>query len=319
MSDSSLLRLEDLCLHFQQGRIRLPALRNLNLTVAKGEIVALVGESGCGKSLTARAILGLPPENAHVQGHIWFEERDLLTLSEKSLQAVRGAEISMIFQEPMTALNPVLTCGRQCAEVLETHTDFEEHEIEERVIEIFARCGITEPKRRFESYPHQLSGGLRQRVMIAMALLCNPHMLLADEPTTALDSTMQQQILDLIVESVKERAMSCIMISHDLDAVRSFSDMVCVMYAGSIVEKAPSEEIFSHPLHPYTRGLLHSSPRRATRGQTRLPMIAGSVPQLGQLPKGCPFAPRCESVMEECTLAIPPLKMTDGHLLACYR
>ena len=317
-TSKELLVLRNLSLDFVQRRTSLPALRNINLTLHEGEIVSIVGESGCGKSLTARAILRLPPDNAVMRGEILFRGDNLITLPAHAMQRIRGSQISMIFQEPMTALNPVLTCGEQCAEVLVTHRKLASEEARTRVVSLFHACGIPEAESRFESYPHQLSGGLRQRVMIAMALLCNPHLLLADEPTTALDSTMQQQILDLIVDASRSRGMACLMISHDLDQVQAFSDVVCVMYAGVMVESAEAEELFANPLHPYTKGLLLASPRRISPDQKRLTMIPGVVPRLSDLPEGCPFEPRCSLAKPVCRKTLPTDVCQGTHTVACF-
>lgn len=319
-SDSSpLLELKNFSVIFKDAGRLLPAVQSIDLQVPKGAIVSLVGESGCGKSLTARAILRLQPENASITGQMFFLGQDLLQLSAKEMQKIRGHKIAMIFQEPMTALNPVLTCGEQVTEVLQTHFHMDPKQAYERTCAMFAKVGIAEAERRFNSYPHQLSGGLRQRVMIAMALVAHPALLLADEPTTALDSTMCQQILNLIVEASSSQGMAVLMISHDLDTVQSFSDIVCVMYAGRIVERAQTAQLFDFPLHPYTQGLLMSSTRRITFGTKRLAVIKGSVPALSEMPSGCPFAPRCTRVQDQCLTQLPTLREIDtNHFVACF-
>ena len=232
---------------------------------------------------------------------------------------MRGRHLAMIFQEPMTALNPVLTCGEQVAEVLQTHTQCSFEEAKEKTCALFTQVGIPDAVRRFASYPHQLSGGLRQRVLIAMALCCDPELLLADEPTTALDSTMCQQILELLLSQSKQRGMAVLLISHDLENVRAYADMVCVMYAGSIVEQAPTHEFFLNPKHPYTEGLLLASPRRIKSSVRRLPMIKGTVPSFANMPKGCPFAPRCSCALAVCHEELPELKNVDGHFVSCHK
>ncbi|MBQ7584698.1 MAG: ABC transporter ATP-binding protein [Desulfovibrionaceae bacterium] len=319
LTNEPLLQLKDLTLAFNFKGEVYPAVRNLNFDLHKGEIVSLVGESGCGKSLTCRAILGLPPENASLKGEIWFESQDLLKLKAKDLEKIRGRKLSMIFQEPMTALNPVLTCGEQVAEVLQTHKNMSLKKAREESINYFEKVGISEPERRYEQYPHQLSGGLRQRVMIAMALIAGPSLLLADEPTTALDSTMCQQILDLIVLQSQKLGMAVLMISHDLETVAYFSERVGVMYAGLLVEMAKTSDLFANPLHPYTEGLLLASPARLAPNLKRLPVIKGSVPSLTAMPKGCPFAPRCSWVEKVCEEEVPQLKKLDDRWVACHR
>lgn len=290
-------------------------MRDLSLSLRPGEILALVGESGCGKSLLARAILGLPPENAKLEGQILFQQRDLLRLSEAELRSIRGRQISMIFQEPMTALNPVLTCGHQAAEILTAHG--QEHS-RARVIEMFTQVGIPEAQSRYDSYPHQLSGGMRQRVLIAMSLLCDPLLLLADEPTTALDVTISRQILALLVRESRLRHMAVLFISHDLRTVETFADSVGVMYAGHLVESAPAAELFAHPCHPYTQGLLNASRVTPQASQKRLLTIPGVVPTLAAMPPGCPFAPRCPRVLDICREHFPPPTRLADHTVACF-
>ena len=294
------------------------AVHDLSFSLASGEIFALVGESGCGKSLAARALLRLPPKNATLSGSVIFQGENLLTVSEESMRYVRGHQIAMIFQEPMTALNPVLTVGSQALEVLTTHSALRTQEAKERVIAMFSQVGIPNAEERYASYPHQLSGGMRQRVMIAMSLLCDPKLLLADEPTTALDATISQQIMDLILEESRSRGMAVLFISHNLDMVESFADHVGVMYAGRLVECAPRQDLFAHPRHPYTQGLLAASFSRLSQGATRVPTIAGAVPRLEEIPSACPFAPRCSRAEEMCLLEFPPLHKNGEHHWYCW-
>ena len=314
----ALLIVKDLSLSFSFEKTLWPALRGVNLTLWPGEIVTLVGESGCGKSLTGRAILRLPPEDTQISGSIYFQGQDLLSLPEVELEGIRGSQMAMIFQEPMTALNPVLTCGEQVVEVLVKHKHMSVQAAYEKTSHLFSQVGIPEPERRLQSYPHQLSGGLRQRVMIAMALSCDPSLLLADEPTTALDSTMRQQILDLIVAQSHERGLAVLMISHDLVAVETFASRVCVMYAGIVVEEAKTSSLFANPIHPYTQGLLLASLRNFDAKTKRLPVIPGSVPTLLAMPKGCPFAPRCSKAKAICQKELPKLRPIDDHFVACH-
>lgn len=313
MCASDLLRVEALSVSFAGLGRSLPAVQSLSFSLGSGEIVALVGESGCGKSLTARAILGLPPENAVLSGKIFFEGRDLLALPEDAMRSLRGSRISMIFQEPMTALNPVLRCGHQALEILTAHGLPPSRE---RVLEMFTQVGIADAQSRYDSYPHQLSGGMRQRVLIAMSLLCDPLLLLADEPTTALDVTISRQILALLAHESRERHMAVLFISHDLRTVESFAETVGVMYAGRLVEMAAVGELFRHPLHPYTRGLLNAS--RISSSHKRLLTIPGQVPSLAAMPKGCPFAPRCPDVLDICHEVFPQATHLADHTVHCF-
>lgn len=318
-SDASpLLRLENLSVHFLRDGSLLPAVRDVNLSLHPGGITCLVGESGCGKSLTARAILRLAPETAVISGRILLHDTDLRTLPERALRRVRGRRVGMIFQEPMTSLNPVLTVGEQAAEPLRLHLGMGRAEARRETERLFAEVGIPSPHSRYEDYPHQLSGGMRQRVMIAMALACRPEMLLADEPTTALDATIQGQILRLLVNQSRERGMAVLLITHDLGVVAQVADTVGVMYAGHLVEHAPAAELFAAPLHPYTRGLTHSAPSRRSMRLNRLPTIPGSVPSLYSMPSGCPFHPRCSEAMPRCAEAMPPTFVQGAHATACW-
>ncbi|MBI2340305.1 MAG: ABC transporter ATP-binding protein [Deltaproteobacteria bacterium] len=277
------------------------------MTIPRGGIQALVGESGCGKSVTAMSVLRLIPEppGKIVSGQILLHSKngfpaDLLKLSEKEMCAIRGNRIAMIFQEPMTSLNPVFTVGNQIAEAIILHQKVGRREAHLRSIEMLKKVGIPNPDKRVDDYPHQMSGGMRQRVMIAMALSCNPELLIADEPTTALDVTIQAQILDLMHQLIDEMGMSLLLITHDLGIVAEHAQNVAVMYAGQIVEEAEVKEIFAHPLHPYTKGLIESIPSLKKRGEARLRTIPGMVPNLASLPLGCHFADRCERVKEDC-------------------
>jgi peptide/nickel transport system ATP-binding protein len=299
------------------------AVDGVSFAVYPGETLALVGESGCGKSVTALSILRLiaSPPGKIVSGKLVFQNRSLLELDEVEMRKLRGNEISMIFQEPMTSLNPVLTVGRQIAEALRVHRGLGRVEALARAVELLRQVDIPEPERRAGEYPHQLSGGMRQRVMIAMALACHPRLLIADEPTTALDVTIQAQILDLM-RALKERSGAAIvLITHDLGVVAEMAQRVVVMYAGRKVEEAPVESLFARPRHPYTRGLLSSIPRLgdAASGNRRLAEIPGVVPSLRDEIAGCVFAPRCTHANEHCRREYPPLEAKGGgHSVACW-
>jgi oligopeptide/dipeptide ABC transporter ATP-binding protein len=319
-----LLDIRGLKTHFFSEEGVSPAVDGVDYQVSKGETVGVVGESGCGKSVTALSIMRLIPDppGKIVGGDIRFEGNSLLTLSDEQMRRIRGNQISMIFQEPMTSLNPVYTIGNQISEALILHQGLTNTEALERSIEMLKLVGIPSPERRVRDYPHQLSGGMRQRAMIAMALSCNPKLLIADEPTTALDVTIQAQILDLMVSLKEELDTAIILITHDLGVVAESAARVVVMYAGKVVEDADVFGIFENPLHPYTVGLLESIPRldlSATKKQ-RLKEISGVVPMLSQLPRGCHFSPRCPRVMEICTRETPELKATGGaaHKVRCW-
>lgn len=314
----ALLELKQLSVNFPSPAGLLQAVRNLDLVAQKGEITCLVGESGCGKSLTCRAVLRLVPEYAILGGQLLFEGKDLLTLPERELRRIRGSRIGMIFQEPMTSLNPVLTVGMQTAEPLRLHLGMGRKDARARVIELFAQVGIPEPENRFNAYPHQLSGGMRQRVMIAMALACSPELLLADEPTTALDATIQGQILRLIEQESSARGMAVLLITHDLGVVAEVADKVGVMYAGMLMEYGSARELFSKPLHPYTCGLMNSQPGREAINLKRLTPIPGVVPTLDNMPPGCPFQPRCARATPVCAATAPSMFDDDGHRVACW-
>ncbi len=319
-----LLQIENLQTHFDTRDGALRAVDGVSLAIAPAQTLALVGESGCGKSLTALSILRLvPPPGRIAGGHILFHDRDLLALPESDMRGVRGNRIAMIFQEPMTSLNPLLRVGEQIGEVLRLHRRASARAARERSIELLRRVGLDAPEQRIRDYPHQLSGGMRQRVMIAMALACEPELLIADEPTTALDVTIQAQILALLRELQQQSGLAMLCITHDLAVVAQIADAVCVMYAGRIVEQAATAELFARPLHPYTRALLRSTPRiaQSTAGQ-RLPVIPGEVPRAAQRPTGCAFHPRCElgRADEQCKSAGPALRQAgDGHMSACWK
>ena len=323
---SPILEIDDLQTHFftQLGVIR--AVDGVSYAVHAGETLGVVGESGCGKSVTALSILKLvaSPPGRIVGGAIRFDGRNLLDLDESAMEAIRGNEISMIFQEPMTSLNPLLTVGRQIAEAITLHQGLPAREAMDKAVEMLRRVAIPEAERRVHAYPHQLSGGMRQRVMIAMALSCNPKVLIADEPTTALDVTIQAQILELMRELQESFGTAIILITHDMGVVAENADRVIVMYAGRKVEEASAKTLFEAPGHPYTRGLLGSIPALDTAaheaaGRGRLNEIKGMVPPLHNLPRGCSFAPRCEFATEQCHTAYPPLaEHRPGHLIACW-
>jgi oligopeptide/dipeptide ABC transporter ATP-binding protein len=281
-----------------------PAVIDVSFQLNAGETLCLVGESGSGKSVTALSLLRLVQRPGRIaSGRVLFNGRDLLTLGERDMQRVRGAQLALVFQEPMTALNPVFTIGDQIEETLVVHREARGRAARQRAIDLLAAVSIPEPDRRVRDYPHQLSGGLRQRALIAMALACNPSVLIADEPTTALDVTIQAQILDLLRDLKKRFGLALLLITHDLGVVAEMADRVAVMYAGRIVEEAPVRELFRDARHPYTQGLLASIPG-GLRG-SRLTAIQGTVPPLGQLPPGCPFAPRCPKRFEPCDQAVP--------------
>ncbi|MGY2047865.1 ABC transporter ATP-binding protein [Methylobacterium sp. JK268] len=312
---SMLLDVRDLGIAFARSQ----PVRGLSLAVAQAETVALVGESGSGKSLTALALMRLlPPGGRIVSGTIRFDGQDLAALPERRLRRLRGREIGMVFQEPMTALNPVLPVGRQIAEVVRRHEGLPARAARERAVALLDRVRIPDPHRRVDAYPHQLSGGMRQRVMIAMAVACAPRLLIADEPTTALDVTIQAQVLDLIDGLRRDLGMAVLLITHDLGVVGQWADRVVVMYAGRKVEEGRPEALFADPLHPYTRGLLACAPRLgASPSGAVLPEIPGSIASAAREP-GCPFVPRCPLAQPSCRAAAPPaLARPDGRLVAC--
>ncbi|HKJ03990.1 MAG TPA: ABC transporter ATP-binding protein [Geopsychrobacteraceae bacterium] len=295
------------------------AVDDISFSIETGQTLALVGESGCGKSMTALSLLRLLPEPGRVVGgEIHFEGQDLLRLPLHEMQRIRGNRISMIFQEPMTSLNPVFRIGDQISEVLILHEGMSKVEAREKVEELLHQVGISDPTGRLRDYPHQLSGGQRQRVMIAMALACNPQLLIADEPTTALDVTIQAQIMNLLSQLKKDRQMATLLISHDLGVVAAHAEHVAVMYAGLIVEQASVEQLFANPSHPYTRGLLACIPRFGNKGP--LPTIKGQVPSAGDLKEGCSFLERCQEPFAPCGRQVPPLtEVEPGHFVRCWR
>jgi len=307
-----LLEVEDLTVEFSPNGRSFPVLSSVSIKLQRGRTLGLVGESGCGKSMTALALLRLVPGPAGriTGGHVWFHDQDLLALPPREMTAIRGRRISMVFQEPMTSLNPVYTVGEQVAEVFRTHLSLDRRESRERAVEMLGRVGIPDPRRRAENYPHQMSGGMRQRVLIAIALACSPEVLIADEPTTALDVTIQAQILDLMDSLREETGAAVLLISHDFGVVAEMADEIAVMYAGRIVEHADSRTLFATPWHPYTAGLLRSRPSVRERGgeKKHLDTIPGSVPAPGELPAGCSFEPRCERRREICRTEMPPLE-----------
>jgi oligopeptide/dipeptide ABC transporter ATP-binding protein len=314
-----LLSVQDLKVNFIGDETVARALEGVSYEVGKGETVCLVGESGCGKTVSALTILGLIPQppGEIVEGRILFKGENLLDLEEEALQKIRGNHIAMVFQEPMTSLNPVFTIGDQIKEAVTVHQKMEDRELEERCVRLLRDVGIPSPEERIRDYPHQLSGGQRQRVMIAMALACNPELVIADEPTTALDVTIQKQILDLFEELQARGEMSLLYITHDLNVVAGIADRIYVMYAGVIVEQGQRGHIFHEPRHPYTRGLLASLPHRSKRGGS-LYSIPGTVPDPAHKPSGCPFHPRCEHAVDSCRKEFPGLcDYGEGHMSRC--
>ncbi|OGP89630.1 MAG: peptide ABC transporter ATP-binding protein [Deltaproteobacteria bacterium RBG_16_47_11] len=321
MRKKPLLEVQNLSIHFFTEEGVIQAVENVNFEIYSGEILGLVGESGCGKSVTGLSLLRLIsiPPGRIVNGDILFDGRSLLPLEEKEMERVRGNDISMIFQEPMTSLNPVFTIGDQIMEAIILHQGSDKTEARKRAIKMLDRVKIPSPEKGIDSYPHQLSGGMRQRAMIAMALSCQPKLLIADEPTTALDVTIQAQVLQLLKEIQREMEMSVMLITHDLGVVSEIADRVAVMYAGRIFEYGPIETIFGKMRNPYTRGLMDSIPQ-LTEKKNRLNAIPGQVPDPMHLPVGCKFHPRCDLVIEECKKEEPPLFQVNGdHFSRCIR
>jgi oligopeptide transport system ATP-binding protein len=319
-SRDALLSVEDLRVEFWTRRGTVHAVNGISFDIAPGETLGIVGESGCGKSVTSLALLGILPRAGRVTGGTaMFGQRDLLKLKDAQLRQIRGRDIAMIFQDPMTSLNPVLTIGRQIREVLETHFDMNKKEANDRAAELIDQVGIPSAKMRIKDYPHQFSGGMRQRAMIAMALACEPKLLIADEPTTALDVTIQAQILNLLKELVSERDTALILITHDLGVVAGMCERVNVMYAGMFMETGRAEQLFDRPRHPYTLGLLQSIPRLDAVRKERLHPIKGFPRDMLSPPKACPFQPRCRFEVEQSSQEVPPLKEIEpGHLVACF-
>lgn len=317
----ALLEIEGLKTQFFTSAGTVRAVDGVDYSVEEGETVAVVGESGCGKSVTALSIMRLvaDPPGKIVEGQIRFAGTDLLALPEEEMRQIRGRDIGMIFQEPMTSLNPVLSIGRQLTETLETHFGMSREKADERAIELLGMVGIAEPERRLVQYPHHFSGGMRQRVMIAMALACDPKLIIADEPTTALDVTIQAQILELMKNLTRELGVAMIVITHNLGVVARYADRVNVMYAGKIVESGTAAEIYHNPRHPYTLALLRSVPRLDLPRVGKLDPVEGQPPDLARLDDGCPFRPRCRFAQPSCANSVPPLEeVREKHLAACF-
>jgi oligopeptide/dipeptide ABC transporter ATP-binding protein len=318
-----LLEIKNLSVEFPAAPKPLPAVRDVGFELARGEVLGLVGESGSGKSVTSLAIMRLLPPQATIAGEIRFAANgrapvNLLSLSTDQMRSLRGSGISMIFQEPMTALNPVMRVGEQVAEAVRAHGSGSKKDAWDRAVEALREVALPDPERRANDYPHQLSGGMRQRVMIAMAIVNHPQLLIADEPTTALDVTIQAQILDLLASLRDKFGLTMLFISHDLAVISKIADRVAVMYAGTLVEIGPRDDIFRNPSHPYTRGLLEAVPTLKTDRQHPLQTIDGTVPPLRELPPGCPFEPRCDLRVPECARALPPLtEINPGHWARC--
>lgn len=316
-----LLEVKDLRTYFftQEGVVK--AVDGISYELNEGETLGIVGESGCGKSVHALSIMRLIPwpPGKIMSGEVIFDGEDLLKLDDDEMRRIRGKQIAMVFQEPMTSLNPVLTIERQLTEALELHLQMDRAAATKRAVELLQMVGIPDPERRVKQYPHQFSGGMRQRVMIAMALSCNPRLIIADEPTTAVDVTIQAQLLELMKELTKQFGVALIIITHNLGVVARYADRVNVMYAGKIIEKGSSRDIYKNPKHPYTLGLLHSVPRLDQPRKEKLDPIGGQPPDLVNLPPGCSFRDRCRYAIERCAREVPPLiPVGDGHLSACW-
>ena len=319
-ANAPLIEVRDLGVRLNTSRGPAQAVRGVSFSLKRGETLGLVGESGCGKSVTALALMGLLPDSAVISGSIRLDGSELVGLSDANYCKLRGNRISMIFQEPMTALNPMHTIGRQVAEPLRRHRNCSAAEARQEAIALLDRVGLPDAAKRVDAYPHQFSGGQRQRVTIAMALACQPDVLIADEPTTALDVTIQGQILDLIADLVAERGMSMILISHDLGVIAENVQRMMVMYGGAVVESGATDAVFTRMGHPYTQGLFRARPRLGARKGTRLKTIAGTVPELADLPAGCTFADRCAIVEDRCRVALPAaVDVGAGHGVRCIR
>lgn len=320
MNENCLLDIENLQVSFFTPAGEVKAVSGVSYTLNYGEVLGIVGESGSGKSVSAYTLMGLIAHPGKiVGGSVDFNGHQIEKMTKREFRKMRGSEVSIIFQDPMTSLNPVYTVGNQLAEMLRLHTTMDQKQREARVMELLELVGINEPKRRMKQYPHEFSGGMRQRVMIAMALACEPKLLIADEPTTALDVTIQAQIMELMVELKKKINMSIILITHDLGVVSDVCDRIAVMYAGKIVEIGSTDDIFYHPKHCYTQGLLRSIPKINEKGRERLIPIEGSPVDLLNPPAGCPFAPRCEKCMRVCLKAMPEFtEISAGHQSACW-
>lgn len=320
-SEEKLLTVEDLKIQFQTRGSKTYAVNGVSFNLKKSEILCVVGESGCGKSVTMMSIARLipSPPGKVTGGKITFDGKRLLELSKNEMRSIRGSDIGIVFQDPMVSFNPVYTIGNQLMEALLTHRKLSKSEAKEKVCNMLRLVGISNPEQRMKLYPHQFSGGMLQRVMIAMALICNPKLLIADEPTTALDVTIEAQIVDLVKELQKEFGMAIIWITHDLGLTASMADRVAVMYGGFIVETAPVSSLYSNPTHPYTKGLLNSLPKLDVQRQNKLQTIGGMPPVFKEPPKGCPFADRCSYVMDCCYTHNPPLiNINDDHSVACW-
>jgi peptide/nickel transport system ATP-binding protein len=316
----ALLEVDDLRIRLQTQRGPADAVRGIGFSLERGQTLGIVGESGCGKSITVQSLMGLLPRQATASGSIRFDGTELVGLDERAMCAIRGNRIGMIFQEPMTALNPVHTIARQVGEPLRLHRGLDRAAARKEALSLLERVGIPDAASRLDAYPHQFSGGQRQRIGIAMALACGPDLLIADEPTTALDVTVQKQILDLIGELVAERGMALILISHDLGVIANTVDRMLVMYGGSVVESGPTRAVFAERAHPYTQGLFAARPVLGAPRGGRLATIRGSVPELVDLPAGCPFAGRCGFTVDACFATRPaPVALPDDHAVRCIR
>ncbi|MHB1627788.1 MAG: ABC transporter ATP-binding protein [Bacilli bacterium] len=316
---SNVLDVEALSVEFNINGDYIQAVRDVSFHIKTGETLGLVGESGCGKSVTSLALVRLLSKSARVQGNVLYNGSDLLGLPDRAMRQVRGNEISMIFQEPMTSLNPVYKIGAQISEALRLHKNISARQAFSQAVDMLRKVGIARPEDIMAEYPHQLSGGMRQRVMIATAMVCSPHLLIADEPTTALDVTIQAQILELMRMLSKDFGTSVLLITHDLGVVAEMCDRVAVMYAGQIVEQGNVDDIFFDPQHPYTRGLLNAIPKIDAKQKERLQPIEGTVPSPSRMPKGCRFSPRCSQVMERCKTQPPELfEVGDAHQSRCW-
>jgi peptide/nickel transport system ATP-binding protein len=315
-----LLAVTDLEVTLPTAQGRLAALRGVSFTLGRGATLGLVGESGCGKSLTALALMGLLPEGAQVAGAIRFDGRELTALDDAAMSALRGDRLGMVFQEPMSALNPVHRVGDQIAESLRLHRGLSRDAARTEALRLLERVRLPQARERLDAYPHQLSGGQRRRVVIAIALACGPDLLIADEPTTALDATLQREVLDLLDELRRETGMALLLISHNLDLMAAHVERLAVMYGGRIVEEGPTRAVFDAPAHPYTRGLFAARPTLGLARGTRLATIPGRVPALHEMPAGCTFAPRCDWALDECRRAPPPLQSVAAqHAVRCIR
>lgn len=315
----ALLEIQNLSIRFNTNEGIVHAVDNLSLCVEKGKTLCLVGESGCGKSVTARSIMRLLPipPGEITTGQIMLDGKELLVLSEKEMREIRGNNIAMIFQDPMTSLNPVFTCGYQIQESLNIHQKISKKEAKHKTIELMKQVGIPDPQKRFHEYPHQFSGGMRQRIMIAMALSCNPTLLIADEPTTALDVSIQAQILQLLAGLKQSTDMAMIFITHDLGIVAEIADKIIVLYAGKVAERGTDSDIFNNALHPYTKGLLHSIPK-LTESQEKLNVIPGTLPDPSAYSKGCRFYDRCDRHTDNCMRQPPESDISETHKVACF-